>query len=160
MIINLIISILCIAVIFTSCDGQSTEKIIKNEIGVDISGCIIESDKDSHTGFLGDGETLVTIDCSQNKDEILNQISGWNKLPLTENLQIVMYGDNEGNGYRLAYENGIPEITDGYYKFINRHDEAKSKSSDSGMLEAYSMNFTLALYDSETDIMYYYEFDS
>ncbi len=168
-IISVILLSTIISFLFSGCylmllgDSQSTEEYIKKKIGVDITGCVIEKDEDTHGGFLGDGEYTVIADCSDIQDKMLDKVCGWKPLPLSENLQLLMYGGEKNGGtysYEFADENGIPEITHGFYYFINRHDEAKSRYSDEDLFSLYSMNFTLAMYDTDNDMLYYFEYDS
>lgn len=141
------------------CKSSSTIEYIKKEINLDISKCHIIEDNDEHSGFLGDGEYFVKAECLDNDENIINQINSWNVLPLSKNLQLIMYGGN-GYNYELAKSVGIPEINNGYYYFIDRHSESVDKQSDIDLFNRYSFNFTLALYDNDTNILYYYELDT
>lgn len=53
--------------------NKGTNKYINKKIGIDISKCKIEKDKDTHGGFLGDGYYIVIANCEQNKVNILNR---------------------------------------------------------------------------------------
>ena len=143
----------------------TTKEYIKQEIFVDVSGCNIEIDNDGHGGFLGDGDYYVKLDCSNDYVNINNQIKEWKQLPLTNNLDYMMYDreDTENITYvgdGIANVLGIPKIKNGYYKFIDRHREAVDPTNDSALFDRYSYNFTLALYDLDTNILYYYELDT
>ena len=149
--------------ILTGCNYfQTTEEYIKNQIDIDISFCTIEDDQDKHSGFLGDGYSIIKANCSKDYQKLLKQLNHWNKFPLSENLQLVMYG-GERNGmiyaYHLAEEANIPLISNGYYYFLNRNSNVKEKDSDD-LFSQYSFNFTLALYDIDTNLFYYYEYDT
>lgn len=147
----------------TGCYQITTEEYIKKEIGIDISKCYIEREHDNHGGFHGDGEYIAQINCSESKNEFVNQLEKWKKIPLTENLHLIMYGgtiDGTNYMYNFAQNNDIPEIKNGYYYFIDRHSDAKNKYSDADLFDKYSYNFTLALFDLETGIFYYYELDT
>ena len=50
----------------------------------------------------------------------------------------------------------VPEIREGYYRLIDRHAQA----GESDILDRHSFNFTLALYDTETDTLYFCELDT
>lgn len=142
--------------------SQTTEEYIKDKIGIDISFCTIENEQDTHGGFHGDGDYLVKANCSGEQQKILNQLNDWNILPLSENLQLIMYGgerDGMTYSYNLAQEANIPEINNGYYYFLNRKSDATSKHSDD-IFNKYSFNFTIVLYDLDTSMFYYYEFDT
>ena len=141
----------------------STSEYIYENIGVDISNCNIVTDNDDHAGFVGDGQYIVTIDCSDNYENALNQVASWNPLPLTENLQLIMYGGKKNGttyAFYLAKKNRIPEINNGYYSFVDRHRESTNMYSDEELFNRHSFNFTIALYDKDTNHLYYYEFDT
>ena len=74
-----------------------------------------------------------------------------------------MYG-GEKNGvsyaYDLAEEAHWPIINNGVYKFVDRHSEAVDKSDDASLFERHSYNFSIAAYDLDTNILYYFEFDT
>jgi len=118
---------------------------------------------DTHGGFHGDGSYYLILDCSNNKEQALKKVEGWNKLPLSENLNLIMYGgrkDGVTYGYELAEEAHMPAIDNGYYMFEDRHSESKDSRDDSELFDRYSFNFSIAIYDSDTNRMYYFEFDT
>lgn len=118
---------------------------------------------DTHGGFLGDGLYYLILDCSANKEKALEIVEHWNKLPLSENLNLIMYGgekDGVAYGYELAEEAHIPKIENGYYIFIDRSTESVDSADDSEILKRNSFNFSIAIYDCDTDKMYYFEFDT
>ena len=118
---------------------------------------------DTHGGFLGDGSYYLILDCSDNKEQALEKVQDWNKLPLSENLNLIMYGgekDGVAYGYELAEEAHMPQIENGCYMFEDRHSESKESRDDSDLFDRYSFNFSIAVYDSDTDKMYYFEFDT
>ena len=156
------IILLSICLMVTSCKFGTAKQQIKRELNIDVSKCSIEKDKDTHGGFLGDGDYIAVLDCNNNFNNMKKKLLSWNKLPLSENLQLIMYGgkkDGMEYEYNLALENKIPEIKNGYYYFINRHRDASSKQSDD-IFNHYSFNFTLAMYDLDTNKLYYYKFDT
>jgi hypothetical protein len=54
----------------------------------------------------------------------------------------------------------IPEITNGYYYFYDRFEDSSDPLNDSELLERSSYNFTLAIYDADSQILYYCEVDT
>ena len=77
----------------TGCyDIKTTEEYIYDKIKIDISSCTITTEIETPVSFNGDGEYFITADCYKSRDIILNQIKNWNPLPLTNNLQLLMYG--------------------------------------------------------------------
>jgi len=157
---KIVYSILIAIIIFCiiGCASFSTSEYINQEINIDISKCNILIDNDGHEGFLGDGEYFVKADCSGDSENILKQIRFWNELPLPEDVQLIMYGEEKD--YRtyssdLADKAGIPTIKNGVYLFDDRHIQ-----NDKAFLDRSSYNFTVALYDKDFDMFYYYEYDS
>lgn len=110
---------------------------------------------DTHGGFLGDGSYYLLLDCSDNEKEALDKVKGWEKLPLSENLERIMYG-----GYELAEKAHIPQIENGYYIFEDRSSESTDITDDTELFDRYSFNFSIAIYDCNTNKMYYFEFDT
>lgn len=135
---------------------------LRHEFGFDKDDYIIIDEYDSHGGLQGEGSYRLIMDCSQSRKKALKRVAGWNRLPLSENLRLIMYG-GEKNGveyaYDLASDAKIPEINNGFYKFINRNPNAADKYSDD-IFAAHSFNFSLAIYDLDADILYYYKYDT
>lgn len=118
---------------------------------------------DTHGGFIGDGSHYLILDCSDNKQKALEIIKNWNKLPLPETLNVVMFGgekDGVAYGYELAKEAHMPKVENGYYIFEDRHSESNDGKDDADLLGRHSFNFSMAVYDCNTDKMYYFAFDT
>lgn len=140
---------------------------IKKETGINFSICEDIYNDDSHGGFLGDGELVKILNC--NNTDILNKIKekNWKSLPLSENLNLIMYGgekDGRIYSYNLAEENNIPKIETGYYYFIDRYakyyGDLSDIHSDEKIFDRYSFNFTIIMYDIDKNYIYYYELDT
>ena len=131
--------------------------------GFKTSEFTVVDEKDTHGGFRGDGDYYLILDCSEKTEQAAELIKDWSPLPLTENLQLIMYG-GEKNGvsycYNLAEEAHWPIIINGVYKFVDRHSEAIDKSDDTNLFNRYSYNFSVAVYDLDTNTLYYFEFDT
>jgi len=153
---------------------MGTDQELKRELGVDISGYTEITESDNHGGFHGDGELLYTAYYNagpaaelEEKLEVLagKETSGWKKLPMTEVLQTAAYGIKEetrrvGPYVTLDGQQALPEVTEGYYYFRDRHSQAEDERDDSQLLQRHSFNFTLAVYDAENNVLYYYEGDT
>ena len=95
--------------------------------------------------------------------EALEVIMDWKKLPLSENLNLIMYGGEKDGviyAHNLSSEAHMPKIENGYYIFEDRHSESSDSKDDSELFERFSYNFSIAIYDTDTDRMYYFEFDT
>lgn len=125
---------------------------------------VVVEELDTHGGFQGEGSYYLALDCSENKEKSHKIIKDWNKLPLSKNLNYIMYGevrDGLTYGYELAKKEAhIPEIKNGYYMFEDRHPESKDSKDDTELLDRHSYNFSIAIYDCDTNKMYYFEFDT
>ena len=87
-------------------------------------------------------------------------------MPLPENLNTLVYGklnESESEGPYITDNDGnqkFPNIENGYYFFKDRHDENKNAIDDTNVLNRHSFNFTIAIYNSDTKVLYYYELDT
>ena len=101
--------------------------------------------------------------CPDDFETEIKESVSWHKLPLSENLNLIMYGGSLNEtyyGYELANEAGIPKIENGYYVFVDKHKKSKDIYSDKDLFNRASFNFIVALYDEESNSFYYYEFDT
>jgi len=87
----------------TGCGNTSTVKYINRKLNMDIYGCNIVANCDEHGGFHGDGDYYVELEFLDNSKNIIKQLYSWNELPLSENLQLIMYG-GEKDGITYGYE--------------------------------------------------------
>ena len=121
------------------------------------------------------GMTIRKLNISvSSHTRVLNQIKedgNWKAFPLDKTAQSLVYGVTEQTGTEetgiMVYQTGpyltgeegdplVPEIREGYYRLIDRHAEA----GETDLLDRASLNFTLALYDTERDTLYFCEMDS
>lgn len=151
----------------TGCFSESINKRISISLGIEIPKDIKIEYEDTHGGFHGDGETVAVFEFNNSmgediQSEILNN-EDWNKLPLSENLDLIMYGgEKEGidYAYNLAELLDMPPIENGYWFFNNRHSNSISPKEDLNLFNQYSFNFTIAVYDIDTQTLYYLKFDT
>lgn len=157
----LLITCLVLIFNFTACFG--VRLFSKDYLGFYKEDFSIIDESDSHSGPLGDGSYRLILDCSRNKEKAMENIKGWARLPLSENLNLIMYGgekDGVSYGFDLAEDAKMPQISNGFYRFYDRHSKSTDSSDDSELFNRYSFNFSLAVYDTDTDILYYFEFDT
>lgn len=119
----------------------------EQSLGVSLSDGTVLKYSDTHGGFLGDGETFLVISFEGQPE----WAADWRPLPLTENLALV--NSNLADGF-------FPDAEQGCYFFQDRHSESTGPADDSQLFNRSSLNFTLAVYDSGTDTLYYYELDT
>lgn len=134
-------------------------KSTKTYFGFYKNDFIIEEEFDTHGGLLGDGLYYLILDCSEKQETALKKVQDWKPLPLSENLNRMLYGGGSYS-YGLAGETHIPKIENGYYLFKDRHSESTDSSDDTALFDRYSFNFSVGIYDTDTDRLYYLAFDT
>lgn len=153
-----------------ACSSVSETNDISQTLGVDLSGGTVLSNEDTHGGFHGDGDTCVEISFDDDSGAALADTmadnSDWRAFPLPDNLQAVVYGRTDEDaqyGPYITDDEGasiIPPIEQGYYYFYDRHSESDDPKNDAELLSRGSLNFTIALYDTDNNMLYYYEMDT
>ena len=132
-------------------------------MGFSKSEYTIVEEEDTHGGFLGDGYYHLILDCSSNAAKARSIVEDWTPLPLSPNLEYMMYGEEIGgisyDSY-LAEEVHWPRIEHGVYKFYDRFDSATDRSDDSELFRRSSYNFSIAMYDLDKDLLYYCRYDT
>ena len=143
----------------TACGGSQKQQI-GSELGLDLSQAAIVQSEDSHSGFLGDGSTRVVL--SLPEGEAVEAIrSNWTPFPLDQTAETLLYGISPGeypDGPYLTREDGtpmVPEIRNGFYLLLDRQE-----TQEVPLLERYSFNFTLAVYDADSGYLYYCQLDT
>lgn len=159
--------IVCSVFMFGGCGlyEADAKQEISRILEIDMSKADEVSFTDTHGGFLGDGETMAVYSFSDNsvEDEIKSNQHWRNSASI--NLSTIMYGDAETISF-FEDENGnnfFPTVENGYYFVYDRHSDAKKTYSDNEILDIehrYSYNFSVALYDCDTDTLYFAELDT
>lgn len=153
------------AVILTGCflrvgsGDDYWQQHISESLGIDASDGMVVNSYDDHSGFHGDGCSYVVLSFD---DELLEQgISspgGWKKLPLNHNLETLIYGtrtETKATGPFIGIT--IPRVNEGYWYFYDRQGDTED---DGLVLSRSSYNYTIAIYDTENDLLYYCEYDT
>ncbi len=157
---------------FTACSGNDPQEIVSKGLGIDVSDGEGVSYTDDHGGFHGDGATFIALRFSN--DNVLEEIreSGeWSAFPLDETVEILLYGteyESEDGTEFIQYGPYVtdddfnpifPKVENGYYRLIDRYEPSPDEE-ETDILDRYSYNFTVGVYDTDTDILYYCEFDT
>ena len=158
------IGFIVILLLFMCIFAQSTPQgYVSKYLGIDCSRGIANEYINTHGGWHGDGNTFIEIQFSnEDFEKRICQTEGWKKFPLTENISAIIYGvSNEEMTCEPWSLGEIPAIKNGYYYFENRYLEGEDKYDDSAIKGSYqrSFNYTIALYDADTMILYYCEED-
>lgn len=165
LIILVIVGIIAISFVgkFLINELKTRSTYLYRELKINKDKCVVLNEMDTHGGFHGDGTYYIVLDCSNSDKELQDNISKWNKLPLSENLELIMYGGIKNGityGYNLSSDANIPQVENGYYYFLDRHSEATNIHSDEELFNRYSFNFSIAIYDSDKKILYYLREDT
>ncbi len=129
------------------------QKVISKEIALDVRDSEVLYEMDTHGGFLGDGDATIVLKMNGSLTEAIEGDSLWHELPLPKELKMGVFCDEEGN--RLT-----GEIENGYYFFLDRHNEAENVFDPSPLRTRLSRNYTLAVYDADENILYFYALDT
>lgn len=131
---------------------------IKKKTGVDLKGCSVVTDYEDY-GFQGDGCHYIAVDCSHYSQSIEKQVAGWNVLPMSEKLNKIIYGTGEyAQGLSSRY--GMPKVMNGKYLFILNSPQGTSGSAytsgEDFPFSWYVHNISVAVYDSDNKMFYYF----
>ncbi len=132
---------------------------ISDNLGVDVREGTVEASMDDHSGFHGDGTMYVELSFADEElEQIIESLEDWHKLPLTDTLQTLIYGTRtETTALGPFIDISMPEAEKGYWYF---YDRQAGTTQDDMVLTRNSYNYTIAIYDAETDILYYCEYDT
>ncbi|MEA4919759.1 MAG: hypothetical protein VB078_02365 [Clostridiaceae bacterium] len=135
--------------------GRTPELKALDEIGANLvrSFSIAES-IDTHGGLLNDGKEFIKYE-GFDKSEILRAVStkGWHSLPIPDTVSCILYGGE----LHARYTDRIPEVKSGYWYFKDRQN---NMGDISVIFTRPSANFTVAVYDSAHNSLYYFRYDS
>lgn len=158
--ISPLLCLLACAVLVVAWAWLGTQKDVEGYVGRQTGLKLPEADHweyfDDHGGFLGDGKLLVML-CFSDEDGVLveERIKSrgdlWNEGPFDDYLGGILYR----NG-RPAKEAGWPRSPQNAYWFFKDRHSQQEKALD----ERHSWNYTAALYDADTDTLYYLEYDT
>lgn len=114
-------------------------------------------EKDTHGGFHGDGEALVKVYFSDKQAEkFIRKIDKnihWNKLPMKDILQTCINSN-------IADEISVPIIENGYWFFLDRNSKATDKYNYYDMFDRASSNYSIAIFDIDSNVLYIYSLDT
>ncbi len=153
LIVALVVIILTYSIGFMAFRNEMQEEIKKRYLGFHYEDYTVLEFEDTHGGFLGDGHLFYILDCSQKKDIARETIKNWKPLPLTENLNKAMYTHFDNFVEWTHIENGV-------YRFLDRNSEAVNPDDDSELFNRASSNFSIAMYDLDNDILYFFALDT
>ena len=155
------------AVLLSACGSKDSIEPtldISKMIDIEIKDHNMINHIETHGGFHGDGTTFYSMEIVNN-DTIEEIKSEWKEMPLTENLTALVYGLKDETSSIGPYisEDGealFPKVENGYYYFYDRHSESKDRFDDTDVLDRHSFNFIIAIFDTDTNRLYYSKFDT
>ena len=114
--------------------------------------------------ILNTQKRKIKFDASQ-AEEISRQIvslESWQKLPLSENVHLIIYGGERTmwSMHIILQRNLEFLMLKTVIGFSDRHNKSTSPEKDVDLFERRSFNFTLAIYDIDTNTLYYFELDT
>ncbi len=120
-------------------------------------GALIASQKDTHGGFHGDGESLTVVRLSQGEAKKLANGGALAPTPLDEALFRFVYGDFLPHD-NLIHE--IPPIANGAYLLRDRFAEQYPAEAAAPIFERAAINLTLVIVDIDGDAVYIFDIDT
>ena len=160
--IRLTAVLLVLAILLTGCFSSNQRTEAEKTLGISLKEAKEISRSDDHGGFHGDGTLSICYEFPDDSlEEILKTAPHWKALPVEEALQPALYLHIAGA--ELYGEEGdqlLPEVENGYYFFYDRHSESTDPYDGSEAADRYSYNFSAAIYDADTNRLYYTEFDT
>ncbi len=131
---------------------------VSNDLNIDAGGAVVQESMDTHGGFHGDGTTYVVLDFSQDPLTGCPIGEGWHTMPLTEDIQTLIYGIATEYGRQGPWlDVTIPQVKQGYWFFYDRYGK---NFDDENVWTKGPLNYTFALYDAHSHILYFTKFDT
>ena len=160
-----ILSLVLAAVLLISgCTMMNKQVNIADALGVKLPEAVEDAHRDSHGGgFEGDGLQVTVLKFEE--DVLKDQLGdGWHELPLSENINLLFYG-RDGTQSFLSVDKSQPLLPPadelkGYWFFLDRHEDAEEPYGDGGYLLRDSYHFTAAIFDTDTNTLYFVRCDA
>lgn len=163
--------VLCIGVFLTfarcSDDNNRMYHYICKKTGISLPKDVEIEYTDSHGG-MSDGNLFATVTTSNEQSKAQMKIdishSGWRSM-LPDDMYVTFFGGKVNEDGRLYPTDGylhdfgfdIPNVTNGYFLYRNRYYE---QTGEQCSYNTYAQNFTLAVFDLDTNTLYFIEGDS
>ncbi len=141
----------------TRCEALQPDKFAGTAVlGLDLEGAELLREGGHLPGPHGDCEVFRTYRLTEvgraGVDAAASGSEYWRRLPLSENCRQITQRlalDDEGRPY-------FPEVTEGWYFFLDRHTQATDPTDDAYAMLRGSSNFTMAIYDPAEGLLHFY----
>ena len=173
----LLVTVLAVsmAASLTGC-ASSEKKLVEEKLQIDLSSAKLLSKSDSHGGFHGDGTLVMSYDCSGAPLDLqLDELKKWQKFPIANVVKRLVIGKVPSQEAPIfTDENGgnlLPDISNGYYFFEDStpreyrrtgRDEQEPEVAEGVVIvgdDYIPLNFVFAVYDTDSNILYYVKAD-
>lgn len=153
--------IILLVITLSACSFIKPQNEISKQLSIDVSQATQVSNYDTHSGN-GDGTTCIVLNFQN--ENVLKEIEAnpdWKPFPLDDTTKILVYGyedETTSIGSFLKDEQGenlVPQIENGYYILVDRQSNQTDNILDRG-----SFNFTLGIYDTENNNLYFCKLDT
>lgn len=158
---NIVLSLYLIVIMIILSGIRNDDRVwIANRINMYIPILAKVDYYDNHGGFFGDGNAIAKVYFSdKNASIFLEKIKNnnhWYELPLDSNIQDSM----DSSAEYLEIEK--VHVNKGYWYFYDRHHEAidRYNINDAFSYDRHSSNYTVAIFDTDNNILYFYEHDT
>lgn len=122
---------------------------------------------ETHCGLLYKGDYYAKIKFSENSNilKLIKENPNWKDSDLPKSLLFLFYDTEPEDNINFIHDKRMvfPKTKNYYYYFINRLDEfenPENKNPDFMLHWKYSFNFTVALFDLDSNVLYIYELDT
>ena len=97
-----------LVILIIICGGIFAKKFFFEYFGFCKGDYTVVYESNSHGGINGDGHYCFVLDCSNNKEKALKTVKNWKSLPLTDNLESLVYGELRYNSSSISEMAHIP----------------------------------------------------
>ena len=132
----------------------------RENIDVDYQKAKLVSEYDTHGGFHGDGVSCRSYRVDEALAERLEQSEYWRDFPLAEEVELLVYGNEDGGQYVQSDGLTSPRIAQGRWYFRDRFPQAADPYDERAVFTRAAFNFTVGLYDREQKLLHVLKMDT
>lgn len=155
--IRIWIAMMLALLLLAGCDGEKDAGYVARKLDIVLPQPAAVTSGDSHGGFHGDGLLHMELTFSQEDALAVEEAvssAGWSLFPMEPELEERLYPDGAGASDWPDWPDW-PVPARGWWYLEDRQE---NETED--MWQRYSYNYTFAVYDPDTGILYYQELDT